>query len=148
MISSTKPSSPTNACRRLAASTNVSSLAAHCSRNSSGSRGMSLCSVFIDDYGFKTPSTKRSSGLLLNFHPENFQNSLQLLVAKKPNFKQTFSLPVAKLHFGAEAFAKTVLHVPDMRIKRPGCGGFGIVRSWSSLLVLEAGDEFLGLPHA
>src|SRR5882762_8101761 len=104
MISSTNPSRPTKACKRLAASTSVSSLAAHCSRNSSGSLGISRTSVFIEDYILKRGATSwRPKSVSLNFHAEDFQNPLQLLVAEKPDLEQTLALTIAKLHFGAKA---------------------------------------------
>src|SRR5438045_7724207 len=115
MISSTKPSSPTNACKRLAASTCVKSLAAHCSRNSSGSRTNCVVSPF--------------KLALLDLHSENLQQPFQFTVAKVANFNGAFSLPITEMDFGSEPFAQAALNVGDVRVAN---GGTSVIRGGRS----------------
>src|SRR5204863_111319 len=77
----------------------------------------------------------------------NLKDSLQLTIAKEPNFDRTFALSVAELHLGAQPFAQTILDVTDVRItgsgEAPAFDGT-ILR----LLCLQARDQFFGLPDA
>src|SRR5260221_4403500 len=123
-ISSTKPSRPTKARRWLAVSTSVRSLAAHCSRSSSG------CIM----------------PLAVHLHAHDFKNPLQFGIGEEAHFHRALSLAIAQLDFGAEPFAQSGFQINDMgvaigemRIGR--ARGRGVRRA--PLLQLE--HQFLGL---
>src|SRR4051812_41487335 len=115
MISSTKPSSPTKACSRLDASTSVSSFAAHCSRNCSGSRPIWILSVIIEE-GVCRQNYR--NGSLLNLHTQQLQDTLQLVVTEKSDFQGAFSLAVSNLDFRSKPLAKSVFNIANMRVTR------------------------------
>src|SRR4026209_1080809 len=94
MISSTKPSSPTKAFKRLAASTFVSRRAAECSRNSPGS---------IEK--------------LIELYSDDLEDAIEIVIVEEADFERSFALFVTQLDLGAEALSQPVLQIGNVRTR-------------------------------
>src|ERR1035437_4429228 len=114
-MSSTNPSSPMNAfilAARLAA---ACSCFAQLARNS----GVFMVCLF---WGFEPGARRVSFGT----DAENLEHAFQLRVAEKGNFHGAFATGVAQLDLGAEAFAKPVFQIGNVRVGRRGNGRAGL----------------------
>src|SRR5688572_17315919 len=96
MISSTKPSKPMKAFKRLAPSTRVNRRAAQCSRNSSS-------------------SIEVRRRVLVRGDADDLQDALQIVVVEEADFERAFALFVTQLHFGSEPLSQPILQVGNVR---------------------------------
>src|SRR6266849_2502565 len=145
MISSTKPSRPTNARNRLAGSTMVSSRAATCSRNSDGSLIKKCECLPAPSAPWRGPGTKQAGSAHLDSH--DLEDPLEFSIAEKANVERAGALPIAQPDLGGQAFAQPILEIGDVRVAigrgsfTAGGGAAGGRR------LLHVRNQFLGLAH-
>src|SRR5713101_1731784 len=121
MISSTKPSRPTNALSRLAGSTMVSSRAATCSRNSDGSLIKEYDCLPAPSASWRGPVRKQAGSAHLDSH--DLKDPLEFVIAEKANIERAGALPIAQPDLGGQAFAQPIFEIGDVRVAI-GRGGF------------------------